>query len=252
MLYSDKALDGKVALITGASRGIGKQIALTFAGMGASIGVNFSRNVEKANEVVEQIKALGVDAIALQFDVSNPEQVDLGVSKLLEKFSKVDILVNNAGIASDGLLMRTKAEDWQKTIDINLSSCFHLCKAVSKPMMKARVGRVINISSVIGEMGNAGQVAYAASKAGIFGLTKSLAKELGSRNITVNSVTPGYIETDMTSDIDKERIDKMLSQIPAGRLGSVEDVANLVAFLASEQSSYITGQTLGVNGGMYL
>jgi 3-oxoacyl-[acyl-carrier protein] reductase len=251
-MFDNQSFSGKVALVTGASRGIGKEIAMQLSKSGAKVAINYAKSAQQAEAVVDEIKAAGGEAIALQFDVSNEQQVEKGVAEIIEKFSKIDILVNNAGIASDGLLMRTKSEDWQRTIDVNLTSCFLLCKAVSRPMMKARTGRIINISSVIGEMGNAGQVAYAASKAGVFGLTKTLAKELGSRSITVNAVTPGFIETDMTSYLTPEKVEVMLSQIPAGRLGNVQDVSNLVCFLASDKSSYITGQILGVNGGMYM
>ncbi len=251
-MFDKQLFTGKVALVTGASRGIGREIALELARNGAKVAINFARSAEQAEAVVNEIKATGGDAVALQFDVSNEEQVEKGVSQVLEKFSRIDILVNNAGISADGLLMRAKTQDWQKTIDVNLTSCFLLCRAVSKTMMKARYGRIVNISSIIGEMGNAGQVAYSASKAGVIGVTKALAKELGSRSITVNAVTPGFIETDMTSYLTPEKVEAMLSQIPAGRLGNVQDIANLVCYLASEQSSYITGQVIGVNGGMYM
>lgn len=247
-----KDLEGRVALVTGGSRGIGRAISLKLASEGAKVAVNYSRSADKAEEVVAQIKEAGGEAFSIGFDVSDEEKAKEGVAEVVKKFGSLDILVNNAGIASDGLLMRTKSSDWQRTIDVNLSSCFYLSKAVSRPMMKAKYGRIINISSVIGEMGNAGQVAYAASKSGIFGLTKSIARELGSRAITVNAVTPGFIETDMTSDMTEERVEAMTSQIPLGRLGSVSDIAELVSFLAKPSAGYITGQVVGVNGGMYM
>jgi 3-oxoacyl-[acyl-carrier protein] reductase len=251
-MSAETGIKGKVALVTGGSRGIGRAICLKLAEEGAKVAVNYSSSAGKAEEVVELIKSKGGEAIAIGFDVADDEKAKEGVSTVLEQLGGLEILVNNAGIASDGLLLRTKSEDWQRTIDVNLSSCFYLSKAAAKPMMKARFGRIINLSSVIGEMGNAGQVAYAASKSGIFGLTKSIARELGSRAITVNAITPGFIETDMTAEMGEERIEAMLSQIPLGRLGNVDDIASLVAFLAQPNAGYITGQVIGVNGGMYM
>ena len=251
-MSATKNLEGKVALVTGGSRGIGRAISLALAAEGAKVAVNYSRSADKADEVVAQIKDQGGEAFSIGFDVSDEEKAKEGVSAVVEKFGSLGILVNNAGIASDGLLMRTKTSDWQRTIDVNLSSCFYLSKAAARPMMKSKYGRIINISSVIGEMGNAGQVAYAASKSGIFGLTKSIAKELGSRAITVNAITPGFIETDMTADMTEERVEAMTNQIPLGRLGSVTDISELVSFLSKPSAGYITGQVIGVNGGMYM
>jgi len=251
-MSATKGLEGRVALVTGGSRGIGRAISIKLASEGAKVAVNYSRSAEKADEVVAIIKEAGGEAFSIGFDVSDDEKAKEGIATVVEKFGSLDILVNNAGIASDGLLMRTKTSDWQRTIDVNLSSCFYLSKAATRPMMKAKYGRIINISSVIGEMGNAGQVAYAASKSGIFGLTKSIARELGSRAITVNAITPGFIETDMTADMTEERVEAMTSQIPLGRLGSVDDIAELVTFLAKPSAGYITGQVIGVNGGMYM
>lgn len=245
-------LAGQVALVTGGSRGIGRAVCLELASLGANVAVNYASNAAKAEEVVAEIKAMGSEAIACGFDVSDPEAVVEGVKDVLKVFDKIDILVNNAGIARDGLLVRTSIEDWQRTIDVNLSSCFYLSKAVAKSMMKSRYGRIVNVSSVVGEMGNAGQVSYAASKAGIFGLTKALAKELGGRNITVNAVTPGFIETDMTSGMSPEQSKAITQTVVLGRLGRAEEIASSVSFLASPAAGYITGQILGVNGGMYM
>ena len=249
---SEAPLAGQVALVTGGSRGIGKAICLELASLGANVAVNYASNAAKAQEVVAEIIEMGREAIACGFDVSQPQSVADGVKEIVSTFGKIDILVNNAGIAKDGLLVRTSESDWQRTIDINLSGCFYCAKAVAKSMMKSRYGRIVNVSSVIGEMGNAGQTAYAASKAGIFGLTKSLARELGGRNITVNAVTPGFIETDMTSSMSPEQIESLQQSIALGRLGSAKDVAKTIAFLSSPDSAYITGQVLGVNGGMHM
>jgi 3-oxoacyl-[acyl-carrier protein] reductase len=251
-LPTGNLLSGQVALVTGGSRGIGAAISKALANQGAKVAVNYARNAEKADEVVQSLLAQDCQAQAYGFDVSSEEQVTEGIKKITQDLGAPTILVNNAGIADDGLLVRTKADAWQKTIEVNLSSCFYCSKAVAKGMMKARAGRIVNISSVIGETGNAGQAAYAASKAGIFGLTKSLAKELGSRGVTVNSVTPGYIDTEMTAYFSDEQRAAMIEQIPLGRLGGVEDIAQTVVFLCSPGASYITGQILGVNGGMYM
>lgn len=244
-----QGLEGKVAVVTGGSRGIGSAICEGLAAAGAKVVVNYARSADKAEALAAKI---GAGAIAKGFDVSSEEAVTTAFKEIAEELGSLDVLVNNAGIAIDGLLLRTKSEDWQNTISTNLSSCFFCSKAAAKTMMKARWGRIINVSSVVGEMGNAGQVAYAASKSGIFGLTKSLSKELGSRGVTVNAITPGYIKTDMTDAMSEENREQLQSQIPLNRLGNPEDVANLVSFLASDLSSYITGQIIGINGGLYM
>lgn len=248
----DNNLAGQVALVTGGSRGIGRAISERLAALGARIAVNYASNSSAADDVVGALQSSGAEGKAYGFDVGDPDAVDASVKQIIADFGGIDILVNNAGVADDGLLVRTSPEQWQRTISINLSGSFFCAKAVAKSMMKARRGRIINISSVIGEMGNAGQAAYGASKAGVLGLTKSLARELGSRNITVNAVTPGYIQTDMTSGMSEEQNDALLQQIVLRRLGEAEDVARLVAFLASSEASYITGQVIGVNGGLYM
>lgn len=248
----EKTLKGQVAVVTGGSRGIGAAICKKLAGCGAKVIVNYSSSPQAAEAVVAEIKSAGGEAEALQFSVDNSDAVDTAFKGILERCGRVDILVNNAGIALDNLVMRTKNEEWQKTLDVNLSGCFYCARAVSRPMMKQRSGRIINISSVIGEMGNAGQAAYAASKAGLIGLTKSLAKELASRNILVNAVTPGYIQTDMTGEMDEATKEKILSSIPLGEIGSADHIADAVVFLSLPTSRYITGQILAVNGGMYM
>lgn len=246
------SLSGKVALVTGGSRGIGRACCLCLGEFGAAVAVNYAKNERAAQDVVGLLQSQGINAQAFQFDVSSSEQVGEGIKSIVQHFGSLDILVNNAGIAEDGLLLRVKDEDWSRTIETNLSSAFYCARAAAKVMLKARWGRIINISSVIGESGNAGQVAYAASKSGMFGLTKSLARELGGRGITVNTVTPGYIDTDMTAGINDDYRKLLLERIPLGRLGTAEDVAMLVGFLASSYADYITGQTVGVNGGMHM
>lgn len=249
---SEKPLSGQVALVTGGSRGIGAAIVRELGKQGASVAINYARSADAAQALAAELSQLDCQADTFGFDVSDEDAVSEGVKAVVEKFGRLDVLVNNAGIADDGLLVRTKGDQWRRTLEVNLSSCFYCSRAVAKPMMKARGGRIINISSVIGEMGNAGQVAYSASKSGIFGLTKSLARELGSRGITVNAITPGWISTDMTSEMSEEQTAGILAQVPLGRLGSPDDVAATVAFLAGPGSSYVTGQILGVNGGMYM
>lgn len=246
------SLEGKTALVTGGSRGIGKAVSLKLASMGARVVVNYASSQNAAQEVADSICEAGGEAMTLKFDVADSQEVSEGFKQIAARFGSCEVLVNNAGIAMDSLLMRCKDEDWSRIIQTNLGGCFYCARAASKFMMKARFGRIVSISSVIGEMGNAGQSAYSASKSGIFGLTKSLARELGSREITVNAVTPGYIETDMTSGIDDERRQSLLNSIALGRLGSGADVAELVGFLASPQAGYITGQVIGVNGGLYM
>lgn len=245
-------LEGKIALVTGASRGIGSEIALELARQGADVAVNFSGSEAKANEVVDEIKTLGRDAFAVKCDVSNAAQVALMVKETVERFGKLDILVNNAGITKDNLIMRMKEEEWDDVININLKGVFLCSKAVTRQMMKQRMGRIINIASIVGVSGNPGQANYVAAKAGVIGLTKTTAKELASRNITVNAVAPGFISTDMTDKLSEEVKAEMLKQIPLARLGEPKDIAKVTAFLASDDASYITGQTLHINGGMWM
>lgn len=245
-------LEGKSALVTGASRGIGREIALELARQGANVAVNFSGSEAKANEVVDEIKALGREAFTVKCDVSNSEEVAAMVKGTIDTFGKLDILVNNAGITKDNLLMRMKEEEWDDVININLKGVFLCTKAVTRQMMKQRVGRIINIASVVGVSGNPGQANYVAAKAGVIGLTKTTAKELASRNITVNAIAPGFITTDMTDKLSEEVKTEMLKQIPLARLGEPKDIAKMTAFLASDDSSYITGQTLHINGGMVM
>lgn len=246
-------LEGKVALVTGGSRGIGSEISKLLASRGATVVINYSSNKQKAEEVAQQVRDAGGQEPSCEgFDVGNEEQVEAAYKSILERHGRLDILVNNAGVTGDNLLMRMKLEDWERVIRTNLTGTFLCSKAAVKPMMKARYGRIINISSVIGEMGNAGQTSYAASKAGVFGFTKSLAKEVGSRGITVNAVAPGFIKTDMTSVMTEDQTSALLKSIPLNALGEAADVAELVSFLASPVSGYITGQIIGINGGMYM
>ncbi|WP_400247163.1 3-oxoacyl-[acyl-carrier-protein] reductase [Niallia sp. JL1B1071] len=245
-------LAGKVAVVTGASRGIGKSIAIELAKQGADIVVNYAGSVDRANEVVKEIEALGRKAISIQCDVSDGDSVNAMMKEALEAFGSIDILVNNAGITRDNLLMRMKDSEWDDVINTNLKGVFLCTKAVTRPMMKQRKGRIINITSIVGVTGNPGQANYVAAKAGVIGFTKTTAKELAQRNITVNAVAPGFITTDMTDKLTEEVKNSMLTQIPLGQFGRPEDIANAVVFLASEESSYITGQTLHIDGGMYM
>ena len=244
-------LTDKVAIVTGASRGIGRVIALALAAQGAKV-VASARNAEALDGLTAEIKAQGGEAVAVLGDVALDADANNLINQAVATYGRIDILVNNAGITRDGLLLRMKSEDWDAVLDTNLKGAFLCTRAVAKIMSKQRSGRIINMSSVVGEMGNAGQANYCASKAGLIGLTKSVARELARRNVTVNAITPGFIVTDMTENMTDKAREAMTEQIPLGRLGESEDVANAVLFLASDQSSYITGQVLGVNGGMYM
>jgi 3-oxoacyl-[acyl-carrier protein] reductase len=244
-------LKDKVAIITGASRGIGRAIAIELATQGAIAVVNYASSSAAAEAVVAEITAAGGQAIALQADVSKIEQVEALINAVMEKFKRVDILVNNAGITRDALLLRLKPEDWQAVIDLNLTGVFLCTRAVSKIMLKQRSGRIINITSVAGQMGNPGQANYSAAKAGVIGFTKSVAKEFASRSITVNAVAPGFIATDMTSDLNNP--EDILKFIPLGRFGQPEEIAGMVRFLAADPAAaYITGQVFNVDGGMVM
>ena len=244
-------LTDKVAIVTGASRGIGEVIANKLSGCGAKI-ILIARNSDQLVAVKETIISNGGIAESMAGDVSNLNSISEIVTNTIDKWGRIDILVNNAGIARDNIIMRMKEDDWDSVMNINLKGCFNGIKSVARPMIKNKAGRIINITSVIGQIGNAGQSNYAASKAGIMGLTKSMAKELGSRNITVNAVSPGYITTDMTNELNDEVKEQLKSSIPLGRLGTPDDVANLVCFLASDEAGYITGQTFNVDGGMVM
>ena len=244
---------GKVALVTGASRGIGRAVAVELARGGAAVALNFAGNEAAAAEALAQVEAAGAPRAKLyKFDVADPAACAKAVEAVVADLGGLSILVNNAGIAVDQLLMRLKDEDWQRQLDVNLTGAFNLIRAVSRPMMKARGGAIVNLSSVVGEMGNAGQVAYAATKAGLIGLTKSVARELASRQIRCNAVTPGFIDTDMTTALPEAVRQKMLEGIPLARLGTAQDVARAVAFLCSDEAAYVTGEVLKVNGGMYM
>ncbi|MDQ0215092.1 3-oxoacyl-[acyl-carrier protein] reductase [Oikeobacillus pervagus] len=245
-------LEGKVALVTGASRGIGREIALELARQGANVVVNYAGSEAKAQAVVEEIKSIGTEAVALQCNVADQESVQSMVKATIEQFGRVDILVNNAGITKDNLLMRMKEEEWDAVINTNLKGVFLCTKAVTRQMMKQRSGRIINVSSIVGVSGNPGQANYVAAKAGVIGLTKTTAKELATRNITVNAIAPGFISTDMTEQLPEESKQAMLQQIPLARFGDPKDIAKVAVFLASDDSSYVTGQTLHVDGGMVM
>lgn len=245
-------LTGKTAIVTGGSRGIGRAVSLLLAREGANVAIVYAGNTAAAEETKQQAEALGAAAAVFQCDVADEQAVTDMVKAVKTQFGSVDILVNNAGITRDGLLMRMKEADWQAVLDTNLTGVYHCTKAVSKLMMKQRHGAVINLSSVVGETGNAGQANYAAAKAGIIGFTKAVAKELASRNIRVNAVAPGYVETDMTAGLPASAKEDMLRSIPLGRPATADDVAQAVLFLASDQACYITGQVLNVDGGMVM
>ena len=245
-------LTGKTAIVTGGSRGIGRAVSLLLAREGANVAIVYAGNTAAAEETKQQAEALGAAAAVFQCDVADEQAVADMVKAVKTQFGSVDILVNNAGITRDGLLMRMKEADWQAVLDTNLTGVYHCTKAVSKLMMKQRQGAVINLSSVVGETGNAGQANYAAAKAGLIGFTKSVAKELASRNIRCNAVAPGCIATDMTAVLGEDAVDAMVKTIPMGRVAQPEEVAKAVLFLASDDASYITGQTLNVDGGMVM
>ncbi|MGL5753368.1 MAG: 3-oxoacyl-[acyl-carrier-protein] reductase [Paraclostridium sp.] len=242
----------KVAIVTGGSRGIGKAIAKKLALFKANIIINYTSNEEEALKTKAEIEELGVKTIVVKCDVSKSDEVEGMINTAIEEFGQIDILVNNAGITRDGLLMRMKEDDFDRVIDINLKGVFNCTKAVTKPMMKKRCGKIINISSVVGLIGNPGQANYCAAKAGVIGLTKSTARELASRNISVNAIAPGFINTDMTNVLSEDLKNSMLNNIPQNRFGESEDVANAVVFLASDMSNYITGQVINVDGGMVM
>lgn len=242
----------KCALITGATRGIGKQIAITLAKQGYNIALNYRKENEELENTKKEIEKIGVQILAVKGDVANFEDCENFVKQVIERFGQIDVLVNNAGITKDMLLMRMKKEDFEQVIDTNLVGTFNVTKNVVPYMMKARSGRIINISSVVGISGNAGQTNYSASKAGIIGFTKSLAKEIASRNILVNAVAPGFIETNMTDVLKDDVKQEIAKNIPLKRMGTAQDVANVVKFLTSDDSSYITGQVINVDGGMLM
>lgn len=243
--------NNRIALVTGAGRGIGKSIAMSLASEGVNV-ICVSRSASSCGPVAQSIVDNGGQAEALALDVSRPEEVEAAAKQLLEKYGNIDILINNAGITRDGLMLRMKNEDWDAVLQTNLNSVFYWCRALAHPMARKRWGRIINISSVSGLMGNAGQVNYSASKAGVIGVTKTLARELASRNITVNAVAPGFIETDMTADLGDSVQQALLQNIPLKRLGQPEDIANMCTYLSSEESGYITGQVFTVDGGMVM
>ena len=243
-------LDGKIAVVTGASRGIGKAIAIKLAGLGATVVINYNGSAQKAEEVKQKIIAEGGRAETMQCNVADYDACEAFFKAVIEQFGRIDILVNNAGITKDGLIMRMSEEEFSSVVDVNLKGTFHCIRFASRQMMKQRSGRIINMSSVVGISGNAGQINYAASKAGVIGMTKSAAKELASRGITVNAIAPGYIETDMTNVLSDKVKEETLKQIPLGRMGQTEDIAAAAAFLASDEAGYITGQVLAVDGGM--
>lgn len=245
-------LTGQVALVTGGSRGIGRAVARRLGAQGAVVFVNFLRNGEAAAETARSISEAGGRAETVCFDVADFEAVSEAIQAIVKAEGRLDILVNNAGMTVDQLLLRMKAEDWDRVMAVNLRGVFNCTRAATRAMIRARYGRIVNLSSVVGLMGNAGQCAYAAAKAGIIGFTKSVARELAGRGITVNAVAPGFIETEMVAGLPEERRAEYLAVIPAGRLGSVEEVADVVGFLARRESGYITGQVVGVNGGLYM
>jgi 3-oxoacyl-[acyl-carrier protein] reductase len=244
--------NNKIAVVTGGSRGIGKAIALKLASQGANIVVNYTSNADAANEVVQSIEAMGQKAIAVKANVSQAEDIENLIKETEKELGKIDILVNNAGITRDGLLIRMKENDWDDVLNVNLKGVFLSTKLIGKKMLKQKKGSIVNVTSVVGIMGNAGQANYAASKAGVIGFTKSVAKEFASRGITVNAVAPGFIQSDMTDKLSEEVVENYKNAIPLSRMGEADDVANLVSFLVSDNANYITGQTVQVDGGLYI
>ena len=244
------SLQGKCALVTGGSRGIGRAVCLELARQGARVAEHYAGHAAAAEEAVQACAALGAEAFAIQADVADAAATEAMVKEVLARFGRLDILVNNAGVTRDGLMPMMKEADWDAVLDTNLKGAFHCMKAVYRPMMKQKYGRIVNLSSIVGLRGNAGQANYAASKAGLIGLTKSMAKELAARKVTVNAVAPGFIDTDMTAALPEKAREAMLTTIPMGRLGQAEDVAKAVAFFAGDDSAYVTGQVLCVDGGM--
>jgi len=245
-------LHGQVAVVTGASRGIGRTVAQHLGRAGAHVVVTCVSNLAAAQDTVRLITSAGGQAEGVQFDVAEPDAVDAALTPILERLGRCDVLVNNAGITVDTLLLRLKATDWDRVMAVNLRGTFNCTKHVCRPMIRARYGRIINMTSIIASMGNAGQAAYAAAKAGIVGFTKSMARELAGRHITVNAVAPGFIDTEMTASLPESTRTEYVKLIPVGRLGTADEVADAVAFLARPESGYITGQVLGVNGGLYM
>ncbi len=245
-------LDNKTAVITGGSRGIGKEVALHLASLGADIAISYNSNADAANKVIEEIRSMGRKAIAMKADVGKKEQVEEFVGEVLEQYGNIDILVNNAGITRDNLLLRMKEEEWDEVLNTNLKGVFLMTKRVLRKMIKNKRGKIINITSIVGVIGNAGQANYSASKAGLIGFTKSVAKEVAVRGIQVNAIAPGFIETEMTDVLPENIKDELINAIPSRKLGKPEDIAYLVGYLSSELSNYITGQIIHVDGGMYM
>ncbi len=244
--------EGKVALVTGGSRGIGRATVELLGRGGATVIVSYIVNEAAAEEVVEAVKRVGGNAGALRFDVADPQACKRAVEQVVKECGSLDVLVNNAGIAMDGIVMRLKSDDWDRSLAVNLSGVFHMCRAASRSMMKQRSGAIVNVSSVVARSGNSGQAAYAAAKGGVVSLTRSMARELAGRGIRVNAVSPGLIDTDMTAAIPEEVRSRVIDKIPLGRIGVADEVAGAIAFLASDQASYVTGHVLDVNGGMYM